>query len=153
MGRQAASQPTSRAWVAGPDGRADWPDLVAGGQDGDHRAAPDHEVGGARGGRGGEISGAQPVPLGEQQFRGAHILADGPDMLVGRGGRAQFGGVILIVHVLTHDHRIAPVGHRVAGVHHVVAARRQQHRGGLAGPDGVRGPDRDAVHAGRIERR
>ena len=104
MGRQRASQPASRAWVASISelvsmispargGRADRPDLVPGGQDGDHRAAPDDEVGRARGGRGGQVRGAQPVPLGEQQFGRADVLADRPDMLVGRHGRAQFGGV------------------------------------------------------------
>ena len=164
MGRQRASQPASRAWVASisefvsvispavvavPMGRTSSPvgRMVTMGRRRTTRC------GRARGRRGGQVRGAQPVPLGEQQFGRAHVLADRPDVLVGRHGRAQFGLLTLIVHVFAHDHRVAAVGHRVAGVHHVVTVRGKQYRGGLAGTDGVGGADRDAVHPGRVERR
>ena len=133
IGRQCASQPASRAWVASiselvsvispapvllPDG----PDLVPGRQDRDHRAAPDEQVRRARRGGGRDVGGPQPVALGQQQLARAHVLADRPHVLVGRHGRADFRGLFLVVHVLAHHHRVPPAGHRVAGVHHVVGA-------------------------------
>ena len=141
-------------YLAGAGPRADRPHLVPGGQDGDDRPAPDQQLGGPRGRGRGEVGGPQPVPLGQQQLGGADVLADRADVLVGGHGGAQLGGGAAgVVDVLPHDHGVPPVGHRVAGVHHVVAVRGQVDGGCLAGTEGVGGAHGDPVHARRVEGR
>ena len=62
----------------------------------------------------------------QQQLTRADVLADRPDVLVRGNGGAQFGAAgVVIVDMLAHDHGVVPVGHRVAGVHDVVGARRE----------------------------
>jgi hypothetical protein len=138
--------------LAGAGVRADRPHLVPGRQDGDDRAAPDQQVRGPRRRRGGDVGGPQPVTLGQQQLGGADVLADRAHVLVGRHGCAQLGGAVAVVDVLTHHDRVAPIGHRVPGVDHVVVSGLQVDRRGLTRAEGVGGPDRDPVHAGRVER-
>ena len=114
---------------------------------------PDGQPGRPGGGRRRHVDRPHPVPLRQQQLARADVLADRADVLVGRDGGAQLGPVVVVVHVLAHDHRVPAGRHRVAGVDHVVGARRQVRGRGLARAEGVRRADRDAVHPGRVERR
>ncbi len=139
--------------VARFEAGADRADLVAGR---DHRhdgRAADRELG--RPGRGarGDIHRAQAMPLRQQQLGGADVLADRPDVLVGRDGGAQLGPVAGAVDVLAHDHRVVAGGQRVAGVDDLERVRLEQHRGGLRGADRVGRAHGDAVHPRRVERR
>ena len=131
------------------------PDLVTGRQD-RHEGGPSYEqVGGAGRCRRGDVDGAQPVSLGQQQLTGRHVLADRAHVLVGRNGGAQLGEQDVraphLVHVLAHDDRVAPGWHRVAGVDDVVVVGGEPQGSGLARADGGARPDRDAVHGGRVE--
>ena len=131
---------------------ADRPYLVTGGQHADPRAAPDEKIGGPGGGSRGEVDRPQPVTLGQQQLGCADVLADRAHVLIRGHGRAQLGAAACVVHVLTHDDRVASGGHRVTGVDHVVGVRIQVYGRRLAGAEGVGGAHGDPVHAGRVER-
>ena len=64
----------------------------------------------------GEVDGAQPVALGQQQLGRADVLADRAHVLPRRGGGADLRHVVLPVHVLAHDDGVEALGQRVAGV-------------------------------------
>jgi hypothetical protein len=87
----ASSVPTGR--ISSPVGMITYPGLAA------HQQLDD-----AGRGAGGDVDGAQPVALGEQQLGGADVLADRADVLVGRHGGAKLGAPVGgVVHVLAHD--------------------------------------------------
>ena len=137
-----------------PGLRSDRPHLVSGREDKDKSLLPNGQVRCPRGRRCRQVDGAEPVSLRQQQLAGAHVLADGPDVLVRGDGGAQFRAArVVVVDVLAHDHRVAAIGHRVAGVHDRVGVRRQPERSGLTRAGRVGGPDRDTVHGRRVERR
>jgi hypothetical protein len=139
--------------LARPDVRAHRADLVAGRQHGHDRTAVDEHVRRARGGRGGDVDGAQAMALGQQQLGRADVLADRAHVLVGRHGPAHLRRAALVVDLLAHDDGVVALGQRVAGVDDDVGVVRQEDRRALAGADGVGGAHGDAVHRRRVERR
>jgi hypothetical protein len=127
---------------------AERPHLVARRDDVHARGAADAQRGVARGRRGGEVDRPQPVPLGQQQLRRAHVLPDRAHVLPRRDGGAHRRHVALPVDVLAHDDGVEAVRQRVARVDDGEPRHRLGRR--LGRPHGVRRPHRDAVHRARV---
>ena len=112
------------------------------------RCSPNRQRGVAGRGGGGQVDGAEPVALRQEQLGRAEVLADRAHVLPRGRGRLDLGDVVLPVQLLAHDDRVAALGQRVTGVDD--AKGGDLARGGLGGPEGVRGSHRDAVHGGRV---
>ena len=109
--------------------RADLAHLVPGREDRHARASAHRQLDRARRGGRRDVDRAQAMALGQQQLGRADVLADGAHVLVGNRCPAQLRRPVLrVVDLLAHDHGVAAVRQRVAGVDHVVA------RGRPAGP-------------------
>ena len=82
----------------------------------------------------------------QQHFPGADILPNLAHMLPGDGSLADHCPALGKDHLLHHDDGIPILGQGVAGIHHGILLREERDRGGVAGAEGIRCTDGDAVH-------
>ena len=127
-------------------------DLVAGGDDANHRLADDFDFQHTAGDHGTDGRRRNGHMGGQDHFTGADILTDLADMLPGGGSGVDGNGAILVLYdILHHDDRIAALGNGVAGVQNDELTGIQCNRCVFGGTEGIPGIDRHAVHgAGRI---
>ena len=126
--------------------------LVARRQDRDDRRAVDRELGVAGGGRERQVHRPEPAARGEHELPGRDVLADAADVRARGDPRLDEHGAVAVRQALARDRRVAPGGHRVAGVDDVERPAGQPQRIGLARRARVGAVDGDAVHRRRGER-
>lgn len=132
--------------LAGAELGTDGTDLVARGQYGDDRPAPDEQFHHPGRGAGSDVGGSHTVPLVDEQLVGDDVLADRAHVLVGRHLAGHLCRATGELDVLTHDDRVEARWQRVPGVDNLIAARRDGDRAVLCRTCGFSGPERDAVH-------
>ncbi len=92
------------------------------------------------------------MALGKHQLGGNDVLSQRPDVLVGGDRRLYLDSApVDFVDLLDHDHGVELLRERVSGVHPLgLLSDVQGQGGGLGGADGIRGPDRNAVHGSGV---
>ena len=92
------------------------------------------------------------MPAGKQQLCGRDVLAQRPDVLIGRYRCLDLDRPLVdLMDDLDHDDRVELVGNRVAGVDPGrLTADLKPYRRGLRRADGVCGAHRRAVHRCRV---
>ena len=142
----------SASWcpaLAGSERLPDGADLVAGGDHGDPGARRTSELGAPAAAAAARSTGAAGDPRAAAA-RWRHVLADRAHVLVQGATAARSSAPAAgVVHVLAHDHRVAPVGSG-SPVSTTSNARPPAAAAAVSlAPGGVRGAHRDAVHRRR----